>query len=50
MNATNGVLDLNSVGQRVLQLRLKPKLRVVAMGDSSVYGIGDIGGNESQVG
>jgi len=44
MNATNGVLDLNSVGQRVLQLRLKPKLRVVAMGDSSVYGIGDIGG------
>jgi lysophospholipase L1-like esterase len=50
MNATNGVLDLNSVGQRVLQLRLKPKLRVVAMGDSSVYGIGDIGGKESQVG
>ena len=46
MNALNGVLDLNSVGQRVLQLRLKQNLRVVALGDSSVYGIGDLGGKE----
>ena len=50
MNALNGVLELNSVGQRMLQLRLKQNLRVVALGDSSVYGIGDLGGKESQVG
>ena len=39
-----------SMSQKLLQLRLKPNLRVVALGDSSVYGIGDIGGKESQTG
>ena len=50
MNTIQNELELNSVGQRILQLRLKQNLRVVALGDSSVYGIGDIGGKESQVG
>jgi len=50
MNTAQSELELNSVGQRILQLRLKQNLRVVALGDSSVYGIGDIGGKESQVG
>jgi lysophospholipase L1-like esterase len=39
-----------SMSQKLLQLRLKTNLRVVALGDSSVYGIGDIGGKESQTG
>lgn len=39
-----------SMSQKLLQLRLKPNLRVVALGDSSVYGIGDIGGKEAQTG
>jgi lysophospholipase L1-like esterase len=39
-----------SMSQKLLQLRLKPNLRVVALGDSSVYGIGDLGGNESETG
>ena len=46
MNTIQNELELNSVGQRILQLRLKQNLRVVALGDSSVYGIGDIGGFE----
>lgn len=43
-------IDATRSALNILQLRLKPNLRIVALGDSSVYGVGDIGGGESQVG